>query len=222
MSCLDVKLPPNFCGRNLARTGTTLRQIAFPPKRPSMGGRHERDRSGWQTKPETVIDKSPAHRVMTPLLPTGPAVIYKPARSAMTSGRRGTKRWVLQFERRRPLRIEPLMGWTGGDDPMAHVELKFGSLRSAIRYAERLGLSYSVQSQKSLRHGRLGGPEKPMRELKMRRSSEPHSPAQGSNWDEVARTSRHDQNSKSELDRRLDQALVETFPASDSIAVMIC
>jgi hypothetical protein len=25
--------------------------------------------SGWQTKPETVIDKSPAHRVMTPLLP---------------------------------------------------------------------------------------------------------------------------------------------------------
>jgi|GraSoiStandDraft_4_1057263.scaffolds.fasta_scaffold106409_4 hypothetical protein len=29
MSCLDVKLPPNFCGRNLARTGTTLRQIAF-------------------------------------------------------------------------------------------------------------------------------------------------------------------------------------------------
>jgi hypothetical protein len=69
MSCLDVKLPPNFCGRNLARTGTTLRQIAFPPKRLSMGGRHERDRSGWQTKPETVIDKSPAHRVMTPLLP---------------------------------------------------------------------------------------------------------------------------------------------------------
>jgi hypothetical protein len=56
----------------------------------------------------------------------------------------------------------------------------------------------------------------------MRRSSEPHSPAQGSIWDEVTRTSRHDQNSKSELDRRLDQALVETFPASDSIAVMIC
>jgi hypothetical protein len=104
-----------------------------------MGGRHERDRSGWQTKPETVIDKSPAHRAMTPLLPTGPTVIYKPARSAMTSGGRGTKRWVLRFERRRPLRIEPLMGWTAGDDPMAHVELKFGSLRSAIRYAERLG-----------------------------------------------------------------------------------
>jgi hypothetical protein len=29
-------------------------------------------------------------------------------------------------------------------------------------------------------------------------------------------------NSKSELDRRLEQALLETFPASDSIAVIIC
>ena len=31
-----------------------------------------------------------------------------------------------------------------------------------------------------------------------------------------------DPNSKPELDRRLDQALKETFPASDLMAIMIC
>ena len=31
----------------------------------------------------------------------------------------------------------------------------------------------------------------------------------------------HDENSISELDRRLDQALEETFPASDPIAIVV-
>ena len=38
---------------------------------------------------------------------------------------------------------------------------------------------------------------------------------------EVTRASARAQNTKSELDRRLDQALVETFPASDPIAIII-
>jgi hypothetical protein len=36
------------------------------------------------------------------------------------------------------------------------------------------------------------------------------------------RDSFHAQNSKQELDRRLDQALEETFPASDPVSVVIC
>jgi hypothetical protein len=83
----------------------------------------------------------------TSLLPVGAGVIYRPARSAMTSGRRRTKHWILRFERRRPQYIEPLMGSTADDDPVADVELRFDSLRSAIRYAERQGLSYRVQSR---------------------------------------------------------------------------
>jgi hypothetical protein len=38
------------------------------------------------------------------------AVIYKPARSAMTSGKARTNEWKLRFERRSPPAIEPLMG----------------------------------------------------------------------------------------------------------------
>jgi hypothetical protein len=65
----------------------------------------------------------------------------------MTSGTRGTKRWVLRFERRQPLYLEPLTGWTADDDPIADVELQFDSLNSAIRFAERQGIDYRVQDQ---------------------------------------------------------------------------
>jgi ETC complex I subunit conserved region len=73
------------------------------------------------------------------------AVIYKPAKSAMTSGRGGTKRWLLEFEPQSPPFIEPLMGWTGSTDPMAQVRLAFPSRDAAVAYAERQGLVYEVR-----------------------------------------------------------------------------
>jgi hypothetical protein len=44
------------------------------------------------------------------------ACIFKPSRSATTSGKAGTKGWRLRFERCTAPFIEPLMGWTGGDE----------------------------------------------------------------------------------------------------------
>jgi hypothetical protein len=73
------------------------------------------------------------------------AVIYRPARSAMTSGMAGTRDWKLRFERRTPPFIEPLKGWTGGDDTLPQIELTFPTLESAVAYATRQGLSYIVQ-----------------------------------------------------------------------------
>jgi hypothetical protein len=81
----------------------------------------------------------------------------------MTSRRRRTKRWVMRFERRLPLSIEPLIGWTSDDDPMADVGLKFESLKSAIRFVERQGLNYRVPSHvmhKRERHGRPSSRER--------------------------------------------------------------
>jgi hypothetical protein len=72
------------------------------------------------------------------------ALIYRPARSPMTSAPSRKQEWKLRFERRSPLRIEPLMGWTEDDDPLAQVELSFPSAKSAIAYARRQGLSYTV------------------------------------------------------------------------------
>ncbi|WP_249734797.1 NADH dehydrogenase ubiquinone Fe-S protein 4 [Bradyrhizobium sp. sGM-13] len=64
----------------------------------------------------------------------------------MTSGKAGTEGWRLTFERRSAPYVEPLMGWTGDDDPLAIVELSFPTLRSAIRYAERQKLPYVVEA----------------------------------------------------------------------------
>jgi hypothetical protein len=75
------------------------------------------------------------------------ARIHRPCRSAMTSGKARTKGWRLSFERRSPPFIEPLMGWTGGDDTLDQVELSFPTLEAAIRYAERQGLAYTVQGR---------------------------------------------------------------------------
>ena len=73
------------------------------------------------------------------------ATIYKAAPSPMTSGRARVKQWKLRFERRSAPYIEPLMGWTGDDDTLAQIELSFPSAESAIAYARRQGLQFTVQ-----------------------------------------------------------------------------
>lgn len=83
------------------------------------------------------------------------AVIYKPSKSAMTSGRGGTKRWVLEFEPQSAPFIEPLMGWTGSADPMAHMQLTFPTREAAVAYAQRAGLDYEVRESAKAREMRV-------------------------------------------------------------------
>ena len=73
------------------------------------------------------------------------AVIYKPAKSVTTSGRAGTKRWLLEFEPQSAPFIEPLMGWTGSTDPMGQLRLTFSSREAAVAYAQRYSLDYEVR-----------------------------------------------------------------------------
>ncbi|GEP07843.1 hypothetical protein MOX02_58810 [Methylobacterium oxalidis] len=73
------------------------------------------------------------------------ARIYRPCRGVDTAGPARNKKWVLQFERRTPATLDPLMGWTESDDPLAQILLTFDSLQEAIRYAEREGLTYRVE-----------------------------------------------------------------------------
>ena len=75
------------------------------------------------------------------------AKIYKPAKTAMQSGRARTRDWVLRYERQTPRKIEPLMGYTASDDPLSQVQLTFETKEDAIRYAEREGLDYRVFEQ---------------------------------------------------------------------------
>ena len=73
------------------------------------------------------------------------ARIYRPAKTAMQSGRANTRRWILEFETDSPKRIERLMGWTGSDDTRHQVKLRFESKDAAIAYAKKYDLDYVVQ-----------------------------------------------------------------------------
>ena len=70
--------------------------------------------------------------------------IFKPAKTAMQSGRRNTKQWVLEYEPEVAREIEPLMGWTASSDMKQQVRLAFDSKDEAVAYAERHGIPYQV------------------------------------------------------------------------------
>jgi hypothetical protein len=71
--------------------------------------------------------------------------IYQPAKTAMSSGRAKTQRWVLEYEIETARRPEPLMGWTSSGDTLNQVKLSFPSCEDAIGFADRNGWGYSVQ-----------------------------------------------------------------------------
>ena len=76
------------------------------------------------------------------------ARIYKPAKTAMQSGRAKTHLWVLEYEPASPKDVDPLMGWTGSSDMKAdQLRLEFESREAAIDYAERHGIDYRVEDQ---------------------------------------------------------------------------
>jgi ETC complex I subunit conserved region len=72
------------------------------------------------------------------------ARIYKPAKTAMQSGRAGTRRWVLDYEVATPRTPDPLMGWTSAADTLNQITLRFDTMDEAVQYAKKHGLEYAV------------------------------------------------------------------------------
>jgi hypothetical protein len=74
------------------------------------------------------------------------ARIYKPSRSAMQSGKGKSQDWMLEFEQATPRAADPLMGWTSSGDTSTQVRLKFATREEAESYAQRKGITYTVQT----------------------------------------------------------------------------
>lgn len=72
------------------------------------------------------------------------ARIFRRGRSAMSSGTADTRCWRMTFRGRGQRFIDPIMGWTGTDDPLAGLELQFPTLEAAIRYAHRQGFDFAA------------------------------------------------------------------------------
>jgi hypothetical protein len=76
------------------------------------------------------------------------ARIYRPAKTAMQSGKGNTKDWVLEFEPASARRSDPLMGWTQSSDMDGQVRLSFDTQEEAVRYAQTHGLAFQVVDPK--------------------------------------------------------------------------
>lgn len=80
------------------------------------------------------------------------ARIYKPAKTAMSSGKARTRRWVLDYEPASPRVVEPLMGWTSASDMNAQIRVTFDTSEEAIAYAKRLGIDYELAQPRTRKH----------------------------------------------------------------------
>jgi|TARA_B110000014_G_scaffold248299_1_gene222561 hypothetical protein len=77
------------------------------------------------------------------------AKIYKPAKTAMQSGKGNSKKWILEFETKNNS-TNPLMGWESSNDTMSEVKLEFLNKDDAISYAHRHNISYNlIESKKN-------------------------------------------------------------------------
>jgi hypothetical protein len=75
------------------------------------------------------------------------AKIYKPAKTAMQSGLRNSKYWLLEFDTN-DTGINPLMGWETSNDTMSEVKLEFLTKEQAINYAKKNNINYYIVEPK--------------------------------------------------------------------------
>ena len=78
-----------------------------------------------------------------PLIIMKKAKIYKPAKTAMQSGKRNTKNWILEFDTLNT-GINPLMGWETSQDTMSEIKLEFSNKKQAINFAKKNNIDYYV------------------------------------------------------------------------------
>ena len=71
------------------------------------------------------------------------AKIFKPSKTAMQSGKRNSKKWLLKFDTL-DTQINPLMGWESSRDTMSEVKLEFTSKEEAINYVKKNNIDYYV------------------------------------------------------------------------------
>ena len=74
------------------------------------------------------------------------ARIFRPAKTAMQSGKGKTQDWVLEFEAKDARRPDSLMGWATqtGDTESSQVVLSFETKEEAVRYADHHGIAFQL------------------------------------------------------------------------------
>lgn len=76
------------------------------------------------------------------------ARIFRPAKTAMQSGKAKTKSWVLEFEPQTARNPDALMGWTQTRDMDGQVRLSFDTSEEAVAYAQKHGIAFRLFDEK--------------------------------------------------------------------------
>ena len=79
------------------------------------------------------------------------ARIYRPAKTAMQSGKAKTKDWRLEFEPESARLPDPLMGWAQSRDMDGQVRLHFDTKEEAIAYAQAHGIPFRLIEPKTVK-----------------------------------------------------------------------
>ena len=61
----------------------------------------------------------------------------------MQSGKRNTKKWILEFDTLNT-EINPLMGWESSKDTMSEVKLEFLTKIEALNYVKKNNIKYDI------------------------------------------------------------------------------
>ena len=76
------------------------------------------------------------------------ARIFRPAKSAMSSGQAKTREWVLEYVNDTAREVDPLMGWTSSSDTQAQIRMRFATKEAALEYAKDHGIDAVVVDPK--------------------------------------------------------------------------
>lgn len=94
---------------------------------------------------QKVSDDPSARRAQSALPEDAVAIIEAQSRSVTQSGAAREGGWLLRFQPRHPPFIDPLTGWTGSEEPLAHVAIRFPNREAAVRFAKHHGLAFQVR-----------------------------------------------------------------------------
>lgn len=71
--------------------------------------------------------------------------IFQPAKSALQSGKKNTKKWLMTPVEDQPIRsVSPITGWISADDTSSQFRFEFSSKDDAVNFAQEKKWDFEV------------------------------------------------------------------------------
>jgi hypothetical protein len=76
--------------------------------------------------------------------------IYKPTKSAMQSGKKNTKKWLLELVEENNIRsVSPITGWISASNTSSQLRFEFSNKEDAVKFAESKNFHYQIEEPKT-------------------------------------------------------------------------